>query len=159
MKYILILLVSFAFGQTPNMTYIDGQWYGAEELKEKEMQEIKEYLFGTEMPIGIPMPIGGKDLWYIDDNGITSKVITRGDILEYAEECYKDTLIFDELIKSEQNTKILKDRFDIHTSINNASIFSDILESNGYGIIKYKSGFVYYVKKPTLEGFIEWIKK
>ncbi len=140
MKYILILLVSFAFGQTPNMTYIDGQWYGAEELKEKEMQEIKEYLFGTEMPIGIPMPIGGKDLWYIDDNGITSKVITRGDILEYAEECYGDTI-----------KEYWLDNYEVQELNRQGYYFTYRPSSNRKELI--------FVKRPSFEGFIEWIKK
>ena len=89
MKYILILLVSFAFGQMPSMTYINGQWYNAEELKEKEMKEIKEYLFGTEMPDFYAVKI---------PTLVPDKYISKSDILDYAEECYNDSTFVDRTV-------------------------------------------------------------
>ncbi|KKN76971.1 hypothetical protein LCGC14_0364630 [marine sediment metagenome] len=54
-------------------------------------------------PIGMGEKMAEKEipLWYINDNGITSRVITKNDFFKYAEECYNDTSMIDSGLYSE----------------------------------------------------------
>lgn len=79
-------------------------------------------------------------LFYIDDRGISSRVITIDDILNYAEECYNDTI---------------EDYIDMGGYT--MTVECDESGENCVGTREYDIYYTY--RKPTFEGFIEWINK
>ncbi len=118
MKYILILLVSFAFGQDliPIMpTYSPYEKYMNEQDTEKIMM-VHRNMIAYEQPI------------------------TLKHLFEYAEECYNDTI-----------KEYWLDNWEVQE-----------LNRRGYYFIYNPSDNrkeLIFVKVPTFEGFIEWLKK
>lgn len=142
MKYILILLVSFVFGQDLTLLY-KPEWVVlremADQLEMDSQQDIKPETVITEALL----------------NKNIGKFITVQIVLEYTEECYNDTINFDRYVYGPN--LIIWDSLNI--DITEYSPY-DKLERKGYEFIKKdKSQNYYFRRKPTFKGFIEWIEK
>ncbi len=151
MKYILILLVSFTFGQAPKpLAGIEGVW--------SIVNGDSTFMFNGDTGKN---PNYAKRMWRNFYNKIP---ITMGMIFEYAKECYNDTL------RLEKYDHYGNDYILVHE--NYAEMFTELqLKQKGY-FYQYrwvtntvideehpmKMEYI-FVKEPTMKGFTEWLKK
>ena len=86
------------------------------------------------------------------------EIILKSDLLEYAEECCKDTIELDEIIDTDRNIEFINSHIDFDVPYYDRYFFSELINDMSYKIIGYKNGYIYLIKEKNIEGFTEWLK-